>query len=58
MTCGPVPLSKALGKIKNETLIEIACIRILESNLRQVNITKTYVEDVMNELIDSSTINN
>lgn len=42
--------------IINENGVELACIRITESNARQVNTTRMYIEGVIQELIASSTI--
>ena len=44
--------------IINENKIEVACIRITESNARQINTSRMYMEGVIQELIASSTIEN
>ena len=42
--------------IINENNVSLACIRISESSARQINIPRTYLEGVVQELIASSTI--
>jgi Holliday junction resolvasome RuvABC endonuclease subunit len=49
-------LRSTLRDIINENDVKYACIRITESNARQVNIPRIYLEGVAQELIASSTV--
>lgn len=49
-------IRSTLLDIINENNVSLACIRISESSARQVNIPRTYIEGVVQELIASSTI--
>lgn len=49
-------LRSTLIEIINENKITVGCIRIPESTARSVNVPRTYMEGVIQELIASSTI--
>ncbi len=49
-------IRSTLLDIINENNVSLACIRISESSARKVNIPRTYLEGVVQELIASSTI--
>lgn len=51
-------IRSTMGDIINENKVNVACIRITESNAQQTNITRIYMEGVIQELIASSTIKN
>jgi len=49
-------IRSTLCDIINENKVTVACIRITESNAQQINISRIYLEGVIQELIASSTI--
>lgn len=51
-------IRNTFSDIINENEVEIACIRITESNARRINTSRMYIEGVIQELIASSTIEN
>jgi hypothetical protein len=51
-------IRNTFSDIINENKVNIACIRITESNARRINTSRMYIEGVIQELIASSTIEN
>ena len=49
-------IRSTLYDIINEDQVKLACIRITESNARQISVARIYMEGVIQELIASSTI--
>lgn len=49
-------IRSTLSDIINENNVNVACIRITESNAQQISVTRIYMEGVIQELIASSTI--
>lgn len=49
-------IRSTLSDIINENNVNVACIRITESNAQQVSVDRIYMEGVIQELIASSTI--
>ena len=50
-------IRSTLFDIINENKVNLACIRIAESNAQRISIPRIYIEGVIQELIASSTIN-
>lgn len=49
-------IRNTFSDIINENNVEFACVRITESNAKQINTTRMYIEGVIQELFASSTI--
>ena len=49
-------IRNTFSDIINENAVELACIRVTESNAQQINTSRMYIEGVIQELIASSTI--